>query len=79
MSARHTTAAAAGQPLTRREWQVLSGVFHGRTYPQIGAYLGLSHHTVRSHMATAKIKLAAPNRAQAVARAFAPALAGGRP
>lgn len=61
-------AAASIRPLlTPRELQVLRSLADGRTDYQIAALLALSHKTVGHHVESIKVKLAANNRAHAVA------------
>lgn len=61
---------ASAQPpieLTKREMEVLIGMSHGRSNSQIGADLFLSEDTVKTHARRLFRKLAAADRAQAVA------------
>ena len=60
------TPGAAG--LTDREIQVLDLAGHGLTNRQIAERLTLSHHTIARHMANARDKLGAANRADAAVR-----------
>ena len=53
--------------ITKREREVLDLVGLGLTSDEIGSALGLSAHTVRSHVEAARGKLAARNRLAAVA------------
>ncbi len=53
--------------LTPREVQVLRLVAVGLTAPAIGRALGLSEHTVKSHISRMIIRTGAPNRASLVA------------
>ena len=53
--------------LTKRETEVLIGMSHGRSNAQIGADLFLSEDTVKTHARRLFRKLAAADRAQAVA------------
>lgn len=57
----------SGEPLTRRELEILELVGGGLTSRQIGARLRLSHHTVDAHVESARAKLGVHNRAAAVA------------
>ncbi len=62
--------AGPAQPpveLTKREMEVLIGMSHGRSNAQIGADLFLSEDTVKTHARRLFRKLAAADRAQAVA------------
>ena len=54
--------------LTEREAQVLDLVGRGMTNREIGEQLALSHHTVARHLANARDKLGAVNRADAAVR-----------
>ena len=56
--------------LTKREADVLRLLAHGCTYAQAGAALGVSVHTVASHIKTAYRKLDAHSAAGAVVRAL---------
>lgn len=69
--------ARPGQPLTKRELQVLAGVAHGRTIHEIGSKLYLSESTVRTYMRCARRKLGARNRAHAATIAFVRGLLNG--
>jgi putative nucleotidyltransferase with HDIG domain len=57
---------AAPCPLSAREREVLERLSEGKVYKQIGADLGLSPSTVRSHLHNIYGKLGAADRAQAV-------------
>lgn len=57
--------------LSARERRVLSELAHGRTTETAAAAIGISPHTVRSHLQSASRKLGAQTRAQAVALAIA--------
>ena len=59
-------APAAPCPLSGREREVLARLSEGKVYKQIGAELGLSPSTVRSHLHNIYGKLGAADRAQAV-------------
>lgn len=56
--------------LTERERQVLELAAEGATDDAIAAILGLSPHTVKTHMKTMRRKLRARSKGQAVAIAF---------
>jgi len=56
--------------LTERELQVLQLIANGFENRQIGAQLFVSEETVKTHVRHLLAKLAAPNRARAVAVAF---------
>ncbi len=59
---------AAGVLLSGREVEVLGLAAKGMTNREIGAQLVLSEHTVARHVANARSKLGAANRAEAVSR-----------
>ena len=61
---------AAPVGLTGREVEVLQAVADGRSNKEIGAYLGLSSLTVKSHMARISRKLGTGDRAELVAIAM---------
>jgi anti-anti-sigma factor len=63
-------AAQSGTPLTPRERRVLFELARGRTTDTAAAVIGLSPHTVRSHLKSAARKLGAQTRTQAVALAI---------
>ena len=54
--------------LSLREQEVLSGLARGHLYKQIGEELGISFHTVRSHVQKIYEKLHVHSRAEAVAQ-----------
>ena len=54
--------------LSEREIEVLSLAADGLTNKQIGEKLFLSHHTIARHLANARAKLGASNRAEAAVR-----------
>jgi DNA-binding NarL/FixJ family response regulator len=67
---RGTATRAAGpptQPLTRREIEVLGFLAEGLANKNIAARLGISEHTVKTHVASILTKLDAFSRAEAVA------------
>ncbi|TAK71313.1 MAG: response regulator transcription factor [Actinomycetota bacterium] len=66
------TSRPTGAPpaLTEREQQVLEGMSRGKSNAQIGAQLYLSEDTVKTHARRLFRKLAAADRAQAVALGF---------
>ena len=67
---RGPTARSAGpptQPLTRREVEVLGMLAEGLANKNIAARLGISEHTVKTHVASILTKLDAFSRAEAVA------------
>ena len=59
--------AASTQPLTRREIEVLGMLAEGLANKNIAARLGISEHTVKTHVASILTKLDAFSRAEAVA------------
>ena len=62
-------AAAAAEPLTTREREVLALVAKGGTNKAIGSALGISARTIQGHMANIFAKLEAESRTEAVMRA----------
>ena len=58
---------APTQPLTRREIEVLGMLAEGLANKNIAARLGISEHTVKTHVASILSKLDAFSRAEAVA------------
>jgi two-component system, NarL family, response regulator YdfI len=58
---------ASTQPLTRREIEVLGMLAEGLANKNIAARLGISEHTVKTHVASILTKLDAFSRAEAVA------------
>lgn len=63
-------ATLCGKQLTARETQVLFGLAAGKSNDVIGRELHLSEYTVKTHLRTLFRKIAAANRAHAVAIAF---------
>jgi DNA-binding NarL/FixJ family response regulator len=63
-------AAERAHPLTAREREVLRALADGNTNEQIGAALGISPQTVRTHVQKSIEKLGATTRVQAVATAL---------
>lgn len=63
-------SAVAIRLLTRREIDCLAWSADGKTSWEIGEILGVSEHTVTSHLRNAGNKLAAMNRTHAVAQAL---------
>ena len=61
------TRPAPTQPLTRREIEVLGMLAEGLANKNIAARLGISEHTVKTHVASILTKLDAFSRAEAVA------------
>lgn len=62
------TKPASGTVLSEREVEVLQFAAKGMTNKEIGAQLCLSEHTIARHIANARSKLGASNRAEAVSR-----------
>ncbi|MDF2774343.1 MAG: two component LuxR family transcriptional regulator [Geminicoccaceae bacterium] len=60
-------AANTAQPLTRRELEVLGMLAEGLANKNIAARLGISEHTVKTHVASILAKFDAYSRAEAVA------------
>jgi DNA-binding NarL/FixJ family response regulator len=60
-------AAAPVQPLTPREIEILALVAEGLANKQIAVRLGISDHTVKTHLAALFAKLGVSSRAEAVA------------
>jgi DNA-binding NarL/FixJ family response regulator len=63
------TGAAAGDPLTPRELDVLNAMADGVSNKVIARRLGISFHTVKFHVAAVLEKLDADSRTEAVAEA----------
>lgn len=63
------TTGDADAPVTTREAEVLRLLSHGYTYSEVGERLGISVHTVGSHVKKTYRKLAVHSAAAAVARA----------
>jgi len=61
------TPTAPTQPLTRREVEVLGMLAEGLANKNIAVRLGISEHTVKTHVASILTKLDAFSRAEAVA------------
>lgn len=66
--ARSLLTKPSGDALSDREVEVLDLAGKGLTNRDIAARLGLSEHTVARHVANARNKLGAANRAEAVSR-----------
>lgn len=65
-----TSARYRGEPLTRRERDVLAGMADGLTNAEIAARLAIGTETVRTHAAAVLRKLQARDRTQAVVTAY---------
>src|SRR2546428_7286276 len=65
---RIVTSRTAGTTLSERELEVLDLARHGLTNRDIGERLSLSPHTIARHVANARAKLGAANRAEAAAK-----------
>lgn len=61
----NTGCHKAYESLTGREYQVLKLLCTGKTNPQISDHLGISHHTVKSHVVHIFNKLGVNDRTQA--------------
>lgn len=68
-AASRQAALGTDERLTPREVEVLTLVGQGESGPQVAQRLGLSLHTVSTHLRNCRAKLAASNRVQAVNRA----------
>ena len=62
-------AAAPVQPLTPREIEILALVAEGLANKEVAVRLGISDHTVKTHLAALFAKLGVSSRAEAVASA----------
>ncbi|MGZ9811050.1 helix-turn-helix transcriptional regulator [Pseudoroseicyclus sp. H15] len=71
VSPRFRDLAPPDPPLSERERQVLGGLADGHGAQHIADALGLSDRSVREYIRRAQVKLAAPSRTAAVARATA--------
>ena len=67
---RRATSQKDATALSRRELEVLQLLAEGLTNQQVGARLGLSARTVKTHVQNLLVKLDVPDRTGAVARAF---------
>lgn len=56
--------------LSKREWECVELVAHGKTTEEIAIILGLSKSTVAGYLTTAATKLEASNRSHLVAQSF---------
>jgi DNA-binding NarL/FixJ family response regulator len=63
-------AATPLEPLTEREIDVLDELRRGLTSSEIGRILGLSEHTIKTHLKNIFAKLHAADRTEAVAAGF---------
>lgn len=63
---RSEVPSAAVKPLTERERELLGSLADGLTYAEVGARMGISRHTVHTHVKTIYDKLHARGRDQAV-------------
>lgn len=61
--------AKPGQPLSKRELQVLDYVSRGFTDPQIAQLMHLSRHTVASRVRSILVRLEVSTRTEAACRA----------
>jgi DNA-binding NarL/FixJ family response regulator len=67
---RNEPTDASASALTPREIEVLQLLAEGMTNQQVGARLGLSARTIKTHVQNLLVKLDVPDRTGAVARAF---------
>lgn len=63
---RRTIARPCSEPLTQREWQVLDMMCNGARNVTIAAELGVSPHTVKTHISNIFKKIDASTRLEAV-------------
>ena len=68
-NAQQRSYMAAPPVLTDRELEVLRGVANGDSNADIASHLGISYHTVRSHMRALAIKLGTATRTEMLSRA----------
>jgi len=62
MNATQSIDSVFTEPLTAREQQVADAIARGLSNKQIGAEFGISHETVKRHLASIYSKLALPGR-----------------
>ena len=62
--------ASSQAALTSRELEVLRNLGRGLSNHDIGRTLGISEHTIKSHLKSIFVKLEVSDRAEAVARAY---------
>lgn len=63
-------ASALAEPLSDRELEVLNLIAEGQSNKLIAHALGISEHTVKTHVASIFVKLGAGSRTEAVAQAI---------
>ena len=63
-------AEALSQPLSERELEVLNLIAEGQSNKLIAHSLGISEHTVKTHVASIMAKLGASSRTEAVSQAI---------
>jgi NarL family two-component system response regulator YdfI len=63
-------AEALSQPLSERELEVLNLIAEGQSNKLIAHALGISEHTVKTHVASIRAKLGASSRTEAVSQAI---------
>ncbi|NUT48713.1 MAG: helix-turn-helix transcriptional regulator [Saccharothrix sp.] len=69
--AEQSAAPIAGNPLSRREQQVLQHIAEGLTHGQIARQLGISQHTVDTYVKRIRSKLLLGNKADLTRAALA--------
>jgi len=70
LEATHATPWPSDCPLAPYELRVLEATSHGLTDREVAVVLGISHETVRKYQKGIQRKLAAKNRAHAMAKAL---------
>jgi DNA-binding CsgD family transcriptional regulator len=60
------TTAPYGSPLTPREREVLQAVWDAGNGPEAAARLGISRHTLRTHLQNARSRLGARTTLEAI-------------
>jgi two-component system, NarL family, nitrate/nitrite response regulator NarL len=70
LSPNHGDAAELEEPLSDREREVLDAMVEGLSNKLIAHRLGISEHTVKTHVASILAKLGVSSRTEAVSRAI---------
>lgn len=70
LSASRPAAEALAEPLSDRELEVLNLIAEGQSNKLIAHALGISEHTVKTHVASIFVKLGAASRTEAVSQAI---------